>query len=188
MKPLHEGLRADAQQNRRRILDVAHQAFTVDPEASLNSIAKMAGVGAGTLYRHFPNRGALMLEIYREEIQQMVDLAPALIAEHPPLIALRLWFDRLAHYGRIKHSVADALHAVMNESVHGETYGPMVGAIDQLLRAGEAANVVRPGVDAEDLLLLMGFLWRTPPGPEGEARAERLLDLVIASLKAPAQA
>lgn len=187
MKTPYAGLRADAQQNRSRILDVAREALTADPEASLNSIAKAAGVGAGTLYRHFPNRGALVLEIYRQEIQQMVDLAPALIAEHPPLIALRLWFDRLAHYGRIKHSVADALHAVMNESVHGETYGPMVDAIDQLLRAGEKAAVIRPGVDAEDLLLLMGFLWRTPPGAQGEARAERLLDLVIESLKAPPQ-
>jgi AcrR family transcriptional regulator len=185
MTPPPEGLRADAQQNRGRILDVAREALTADPEASLNSIAKMAGVGAGTLYRHFPNRGALVLEIYRQEIQQMVDLAPALLAEHPPLTALRLWFDRLAHYGRIKHSVADALHAVINQSVQSQTYGPMVGAIDQLLRAGEAAAVIRPGVDAEDLLLLIGFLWRTPPGPEGEARAERLLDLVVGSLKAP---
>jgi AcrR family transcriptional regulator len=187
MTPPPEGLRADAQQNRSRILDVARKALTADPEASLNSIAKMAGVGAGTLYRHFPNRGALVLEIYRQEIHQMVDLAPALLAEHPPLIALRLWFDRLAHYGRIKHSVADALHAVMNESVHGETYGPMVDAIDQLLRAGEKTGVVRPGVDAEDLLLMVGFLWRTPPGASGEARAERLLDLVVESLKAPPQ-
>jgi AcrR family transcriptional regulator len=187
MTPPPEGLRADAQQNRDRILDVARKALAADPETSLNSIAKMAGVGAGTLYRHFPNRGALVLEIYRQEIQQMVDLAPALIAEHPPLTALRLWFDRLAHYGRIKHSVADALHAVMNESVQGETYGPMVDAIDQLLRAGVEAAVIRSGVDAEDLLLLTGFLWRTPPGAEGEAQAERLLDLVVASLKAPPQ-
>ena len=80
MTPPPEGLRADAQQNRSRILDVARKALTADPEASLNSIAKMAGVGAGTLYRHFPNRGALVLEIYRQEIHQMVDLAPALLA------------------------------------------------------------------------------------------------------------
>lgn len=185
MKTPHDGLRADAHENRSRILEVARQALAADPEASLNSIAKLAGVGPGTLYRHFPNRGALVLEIYRREIQEMVDLAPALVAEHPPLVALRLWFDRLAHYGRIKHSLADALHAVMTEAVHGETYGPMVEAIRQLLQAGERAQVVRTGVDAEDLLLLMGFLWRTPPGPEGEARAERLLDLVIGSLKAP---
>ncbi len=188
MNPPPESLRADAQQNRSRILDVARKALTADPEASLNSIAKLAGVGPGTLYRHFPNRGALVLEIYRQEIQQMVDLAPALIAEHPPLIALRLWFDRMAYYGRIKHSVADALHAVMNESIQGETYGPMVGAIGQLLRAGEQAGVIRQGVDAEDLLLLMGFLWRTPPGHDGEVRTERLLDLVVESLKAPPSA
>src|SRR5580700_10735083 len=100
-------LRADAQKNRAKILDAARAALAAAPDASLNSIAKAAGVGPGTLYRHFPNREALVLAVYRQEIQALVDLAPALIAKHPPLVALRLWFDRLAHYGRIKHGLAD---------------------------------------------------------------------------------
>ena len=177
-------LRADARQNRERILEVARDALTASPDASLNAIAKAAGVGPGTLYRHFPNRGALVLAVYRQEIQQLVDLAPALLARHPPLVALRQWFNRLAHYGRIKHGLADVLHAAMTDSVFSETYGPMVGAIDRLLRACEAADAVRPGIDAEDVLLLMGFLWRIEPGREGEARAKRLLDLVIDALQA----
>jgi AcrR family transcriptional regulator len=176
-------LRADAQQNRERLLEAARTALAASPDASLNSIAKAAGVGPGTLYRHFPNREALVLAVYRQEIQALVDLAPALIAKHPPLVALRLWFDRLAHYGRIKHGLADVLHAAMTDGVYGETYGPMVGAIDRLLRACEAAGKIGPGADAEDVLLLMGFLWRIEPGREGEARAKRLLDLVIAGLK-----
>ena len=72
----------------------------------------------------------------------------------------------------------------MTDGVYGETYGPMVGAIDRLLRACEAAGDIGPGADAEDVLLLMGFLWRIEPGREGEARAKRLLDMVIAGLKA----
>lgn len=184
MKTPHDALRADAQENRSRILDVARRMLTADTNASMNAIAKAAGVGPGTLYRHFPNRDALVLDIYRHDIRQMVDLAPALIAAHPPLEALRLWLDRLAAYGRVKASVAEALHAVMTDSVHGETYGPMVDAIDQLLKAGQKAGVLRPGLDAEDLLWLLGFLWRTPPGPEGEARANRLLDMTLESLKA----
>lgn len=179
--------RADAQQNRERILEVARDALASAPEASMNSIAKAAGVGAGTLYRHFPNREALVLGVYRKEIEQMVELAPALLAKHPPLVALRLWFDRLAHYGRIKHGLADVLHAAMNEGVLSETYGPMVGAIDRLLRACEFAGAIRGGVDAEDVLLLMGFLWRIEPGREGEARARRLLDLVIEGMSAPTE-
>ncbi|HLZ82534.1 MAG TPA: TetR/AcrR family transcriptional regulator, partial [Caulobacteraceae bacterium] len=110
-------------------------------------------MGPGTLYRHFPNREALVLAVYRQEIQQLVDLAPALLASHPPLAALRLWFDRLAHYGRIKHGLADVLHGAMTDGVLAETYGPMVGAIDRLLRACEAADEIRRGVDAEDVLL-----------------------------------
>jgi AcrR family transcriptional regulator len=179
-----EPLRSDAQQNRERILEVARDALAASPQASLNSIAKAAGVGPGTLYRHFPNRQALVLGVYRQEIGQLVALAPTLIARHPPLTALRLWFGRLAHYGRIKHGLADVLHAAMNDRVLGETYGPMVGAIDLLLRSCEAAGKIRDGVDAEDVLLLMGFLWRIAPGRAGEARAERLLDLVIDGLQA----
>jgi len=181
-----EPLRADALENRERILAVARGALAAAPNASLNSIAKAAGVGPGTLYRHFPNREALVLAVYRQEIQQMVELAPALLAKQPPLVALRQWFDRLAHYGRIKHGLADVLHAAMNEGVLSETYGPMVGAIERLLRACEAAGAVGSGVDAEDVLLLMGFLWRLEPGREGEARGRRLLDLVIDGLRAHA--
>ena len=175
--------RADAQQNRERILEVARDALAASPHASLNSIAKAAGVGPGTLYRHFPSREALVLALYRHEIQQLVDLAPALVAQHPPLTSLRLWFERLAHYGRIKHGLAHVLHAAMNEGVLRETYGPMVGAIDLLLRACEASGSIRKGIDAEDVLLLMGFLWRIEPGRDGEARVKRLLALVMIGLQ-----
>src|SRR3954468_12890029 len=111
------GRRADALQNRARIVEVARDALTADGDASLNSIAKKAGVGPGTLYRHFPNREALVLAVYRPHVQQRADSAPALLGEHPPLDALRLWFDRLAYYGRIKHGLADVLHAATSDGL-----------------------------------------------------------------------
>jgi AcrR family transcriptional regulator len=179
-----ERQRADAQINRQRILDAARDAFAATPEASMNSIAKSAGVGAGTLYRHFPTREALILGVYRQEIQQLVDLAPALLTRHEPLVAMRAWLERLAHYGRMKFGINDALHAAMTPSVQGETYGPMVDAIARLLKAAESKNDIPAGTDAEDLLLLLGFLWRIPPGPGAKSQADRLIALVIAGLKA----
>ena len=106
-----EKRRADARENRDHILEVARDALATDPAASLNSIAKAAGVGAGTLYRHFPSRGALVLGVYRKEIDELVALAPWLLTQHAPLQALRMWCDRLATSGRMKHGVADILHA-----------------------------------------------------------------------------
>ncbi len=179
-----ETLRTDAQQNRDRILEAAHEALTASSDASLNSIAKMAGVGPGTLYRHFPNREALVLAVYRHDVQQLADAAPALLTEHEPVDALRLWFGRLAHYGRIKHGLADVLHAATSDDLSGETYGPVIGAISLLLQACEQAGRIRPGIDPDDVLLLMGFLWRIDANEQGEARAARLLDLVMDGLVA----
>jgi AcrR family transcriptional regulator len=184
MPESHESLRADAQLNRDRILEVSRNILAASSDASLNSIAKKAGVGAGTLYRHFPNREALVLAVYRHEVQQLADLAPQLLEEHPPLVALRLWFDRLAYYGKIKHSLADVLHAATSDGLIGETYGPVIGAITLLLHACEEVGTLRSGIDADDVLLMVGFLWRLDPSNEWEARASRMLDLVMDGLRA----
>lgn len=180
----HDPKRADAQKNRDRILEVARDALAVSSDASLNSIAKKAGVGPGTLYRHFPTREALVLAVYRHDVQQLVDSAPLLLEEHPPLDALRLWFDRLAYYGRIKHGLADVLHAATSDGLVGETYGPVIGAITLLLRACEEAGSIRSGLDPDDVLLMLGFLWRIDPSGDWEARASRMLDLVVDGLRA----
>src|ERR1700733_589296 len=100
-------LRSDAQQNRSRILEVALEALTASPGASLNSIAKKAGVGAGTLYRHFPTREALVLEVYHYEVEQSAAAAPALLTRLAPLDALREWMERLAQYGMTKFGLPD---------------------------------------------------------------------------------
>ncbi|GII57711.1 TetR family transcriptional regulator [Planotetraspora thailandica] len=184
----NEPVRADARENRARIIEVARDAFTASSDASLNSIAKKAGVGPGTLYRHFPTREALMLAVYHHEVERLAEYAPELLAGHPPLEALRLWCDRLAYYGRIKHGMSDMLHALTDERLAGEVYDLVIGALTLLLRACERDGVIRGGVDPDDVLLMLGFLWRVSPGEEGEARAARLLDLVVDGLRAGAQA
>ena len=177
-------LRADARANRDRLLDVARDALAADPEASLNSIAKAAGVGAGTLYRHFPSREALVLGVYRKEIDALVALVSVLLAQHPPLHAFRTWCERLAEFGRIKHGVADVLHAARSEQDFQETYWPMLGAVRQLMDACEESGEIRPGADAEDFLLLMGFLWKISPSPAGQARVKRIFELIFRGLGA----
>jgi AcrR family transcriptional regulator len=177
--------RADARANRAHIIEVARDAFTTSANASLNSIAKKAGVGPGTLYRHFPTREALIVAVYRHEVEQLAAYAPQLLEEHPPLQALRLWFDRLAYYGRIKHGVSDVLHSLTDDDLTDAAYGPVIGALGLLLKACEDDGSIRSGVDPDDVLLMLGFLWRISPGEQGEARAARLLDLVIDGLLSP---
>jgi AcrR family transcriptional regulator len=180
--------RSDAQQNRALLLDAALQAFTESGSASLNSIAKRAGVGIGTLYRHFPTREALVLEVYRNEVQELAAAAPALLDREPPLAALRGWMDRLAQYGMAKTAFAELLStAAPHDALAAETHGPVVGALTMLLEANERAGTIRPGVDPDDVLLLLGFLWRIHPHDDAQERTRALLDLVVDGLRAGAR-
>ena len=183
-------MRADAEHNRAKILDAARAALAVSGEASMQAIAKQAGIGQGTLYRNFPNREALVLAVHRHDVQALVDAAPELLATHPPLDALRLWFDHLASYGRIKHGLAGALHTATRAELEGEGYGPVLGAIELLISAGQSAGTIRPDLAAEEVLLLVGFLWRIDPDADFDNRARHLLDLVMDALSSrwsPAQ-
>ncbi|MCU1491456.1 MAG: TetR family transcriptional regulator [Acidimicrobiaceae bacterium] len=178
--------RTDALRNRERILSVAYRAFSDDPDVSLNMIAKLAGVGPGTLYRNFPTRESLILALYRHEVQAVVDSVPSVLAEHEPLDALRVWFLRLAEYVRLKHGLGEALHTAAAQDVINETYAPVTAAVGQLLNAAEQAGQVRPGLDPADILLLMGFLWRVGPGESGRRQAERILEIVTENLQTKA--
>ncbi|EIT70599.1 TetR/AcrR family transcriptional regulator [Hydrocarboniphaga effusa] len=179
-----DNLRADAKANRDRILDVARDALSADPQASLNSIAKAAGVGAGTLYRHFPNRESLVLSVYRKEIDALVALAPSLLAKHLPLAALRLWCDRLARFGRMKHGVADTLHAAMAGQDFQANYQKMLAALGQLMDACKSTGDLAPEADPEDFVMLMSSLWKIPPTQAGETRVKRLMATVFRGMGA----
>lgn len=172
-------LRADALKNREHILQVAHEAFAESGDTSLNVIAKRAGVGAGTLYRHFPTREDLILAVYRHDIQGLVDSTDDVLAAHAPLDAFRIWFQTLAEYVRLKHGLGDALNTAAARNIVAETYAPVTSAVAALLHACERDGSVRPGLDPADVLLLMGFLWRVTPDERGEEQGRRLMELAI---------
>jgi len=175
--------RADAQRNRAHLLDVARDALAADPDASLNAIAKRAGVGAGTLYRHFPTREDLLLNVYRHEIESLSDAVARSLEQQDPLDAFRDWSRRLAALVRTKHGLGDALSSPSAQAIIDETYGPVTAAIGQLLNAAAARGEARPGLDPSDVLLLLSGLWRVPSGTAGLEQADRLLELVVDSLR-----
>jgi AcrR family transcriptional regulator len=147
--------RSDARNNRDRLLAAARDVLGADPHASLHSIAKAAGVGQGTLYRHFPTREALVLGVYRDGIDALVALAPTLLAEKPPLRALRLWCEHFAEYSRKKHGIADMVKAAMSERDFAETYWPMVDAVRRLMKACVEKGELCDPIDPEDFLQLL---------------------------------
>jgi AcrR family transcriptional regulator len=181
--------RSDAQRNRERILDVALAELTCCAETPLSAIAKKAGVGQGTFYRNFPNREALVLEIYRHETQQVTESAAQLLASREPDRALREWMDRLAQYAMAKAGLAEAMRLAASTfpSAAKPGYAQMLEAVELLLRANEKAGAIRPGVTADDFMLAIAGLWQIDPrGPDWQRRATRLLDFVMDGLRAGA--
>lgn len=180
--------RSDAQLNRERILEVALAELAIAPDVPLSAIAKKAGVGQGTFYRNFPNREALVLEIYQHETQQLADASVQLLQCRAPDQALREWLDRLAQFGMAKAGLSDALRQATGgkESTAKPGYVPMMEAVARLLEANEAIGAIRPGVSVDDFFLAIAGLWQIGPHGDWQARAGRLLDLVMDGLRAGA--
>ncbi|MHB9755352.1 TetR/AcrR family transcriptional regulator [Streptomyces sp. BYX5S] len=178
-------LRSDAQRNRDRILEVALAELTRDADTPLSAIAKKAGVGQGTFYRNFPSREALVLEVYRYEVEQVADAACELLCCRPPERALREWMDRLAQYAMTKAGLADALREATSArgAMKQVAHGPLTQAITSLLEANEKAGTIRPGVTPDDFMLAIAGLWMLDPHTPWQPRASRLLDLVMAGLQ-----
>ncbi len=180
-------VRADARENRARILEAARQALAGDGGTSMNQIAQRAGVGPGTLYRNFPTREALVLAVYQLEVDQLVDSVPGLLAALPPLEALRRWTTDLVSAMRKKHGLGDALSPGAQRSITERTYDPVIAAITQLLEAGQRDGTIRADADPRDFLQLTGALWRAASGPED--RSQPMLALILDGLAgAPARA
>jgi AcrR family transcriptional regulator len=179
--------RQAAARNRASILEVAHDLLAESATVSMNEIAKRAGVGAGTLYRHFPTREDLILAVYRHDIGKLVDSVDDVLAAHPPLEAFTTWFETLAAYVRVKHGLGDALHNAAVHDAINETYAPVEAAVGRLLDACVADGTVRPGLDPADVLLLMGFLWRVAPGPDGLEQGRRLTQIVLDGIRIQGQ-
>jgi len=174
--------RADAEQNRDRILEAARAVILRADELRLNAVAKAAGVGQGTLYRHFPTREHLLAEVYRNDVDELVSAAPEFLAGHDPLTALARWFDRVADYARVKRGVFAAVEVAVWQDLSAHSLGPIGDAVTLLLDAGKAAGVLRPDVDARDVILLIGYLTRLEDH-EWEQRATHLLGIVLDGLR-----
>lgn len=176
--------RSDALENRARIIEAAQSAFAGDPSASLQAIARAACVGQGTMYRHFPDREALLLAVYRDELEALIAAAPLLLHEYGPLEALRRWFERLAADGRATGGASLAVEAATRAGRH---HPPVVAALDLLLRAGKEAGQVRPDAEAEEVLSLGSCLWRTDGGTPCPERSTRMLTVIIDGLRTGAR-
>jgi AcrR family transcriptional regulator len=179
-------LRADAQRNRDQLLEAAVRAFSQDgPDATLDSIAKDAGVGIGTLYRHFPTRDALIEAAYRNELARLCDAAPELLRSLPPDQATRTWMDRFVDYMTTKRGMAEALRAVIASggNPYAHSRDRMTTAVTALLEAGAAAGSVRSDVAAADVLASLSGVSLAAGEPGQRDQARRLLDLLMDGLR-----
>jgi AcrR family transcriptional regulator len=178
-------LRADAQRNRDRLLEVAARVFADGGDVTLEGIAREAGVGIGTLYRHFPTREALVEAAYRNELARLCDAAADLLATAPPDRALRTWMDRFVDYMTTKRGMKEALRAVVasggNPFAHSRDR--MSEALGLLLRAGAEAGTLRPDVDPVDVLSGLTGVSLAAGEPAQRAQAGRLLDLLVDGLR-----
>ncbi|APT12835.1 MULTISPECIES: TetR/AcrR family transcriptional regulator [Mycobacterium avium complex (MAC)] len=174
--------RSDARRNRQRLLEAATAAFTAHgASVSLESIARDAGVGIGTLYRHFPNREALVEAVYRAELAEVAAAAAQLLQRHPPKTALRRWMDRYATFVATKRGMAESLQAIFESGalVPSQTRDGIVGAVETLLRAGADDASLRADVQADDVVSSLIGIFLVSGSPE---QTGRMLDLLVAGV------
>jgi AcrR family transcriptional regulator len=174
--------RADAQLNRERILEVAKQAFTrFGVDASLDEIAKQAGVGAGTLYRHFPTRDALIEAVYRSEVEKLAAAERKFAETLPPLEALQTWMLLFVDHIAAKQIIAPALNSVVGgpSKLYEGPRGLIQGAIDALVKRAIKSGEIRKDLDAFDLLRALIGVSHVASGPGWQQSARRLVDILI---------
>ncbi|RWL40297.1 MAG: TetR/AcrR family transcriptional regulator [Mesorhizobium sp.] len=184
--PAPKPLRADAQRNRDRLVEVAAQMFASDGvDASLEEIAKRAGVGIGTLYRHFPTREHLVEVVYRREVEGLCHAAEDLAREHPADVALELWMQRFVDYIATKRGLATSLRLLLtaNSTLFSDTSGRVSGAMRSLVQAAAAAGKIRADVDSSDVMHALGGIYSAPNTPDWRERSGRLVKLLMDGLR-----
>lgn len=186
--PRRRAARSDGQRNRRLILEAAARAFaTHGADASLNAIARDAGVGIATLFRHFPTRDTLVEAIYSDSLDALCTAAPALAAEHDAVTALRTWMARFLDYVGLKSGMADTLRALTDADVDSrvDTLGRLTATVQTLLDRGRADGVFRPSVRAADVVAALSGTALIAGRPAQRDQADRLVDLLIAGIVLP---
>lgn len=174
--------RTDALRNRERILEVAKEAFTrFGASASLDDIAKQASVGAGTLYRHFPTRDALIEAVYRSQVEKMAAAERKFAETMPPIEALRAWMLLFVDHLAAKQIIAPALNSVagrpskLYEGSHGLIHAAIVALVKRAIKSGD----LRKDLDPFDLLRAIIGAAYVVPGPGWQQSARRLVDILI---------
>ncbi len=179
-------LRADAERNRARLLDVARAAFASGQvPVTLEQIARDADVGIGTLYRHFPTREALVEALYRHELADLCASAGDLLAALPPERALRAWMDRFAGYVRAKREMADALRAVFATGAVtvSEAREQLTASVQTILDAGITAGTLRDDVRADDIVATIVGMFAATSLAGGQEQLERMFDLLMDAVR-----
>ncbi|OHV84891.1 TetR/AcrR family transcriptional regulator [Rhizobium sp. LCM 4573] len=180
-------LRADARRNREKLIEVAAAAFAEHGvETSLEDIARKAGVGIGTLYRHFPTREHLVEVIYRRELENLAAAATELAQSHAPDTALEEWMRRFVGYIAAKRGMANSLKILMNtnSSLFAEGFGRIRSAFEGLVKAASDAGSIRKDIDTTDLLHALSSIYSMPDTPEWRDRSHRLIGLLMDGLRA----
>jgi AcrR family transcriptional regulator len=178
--------RVDAVRNRERVLEAAKAVFSAGgAEASLEAVARSAGVGIGTLYRHFPTREALYEAVYRREVQHLADLAEALKQEAEPVEALRHWMRSNVRFVATKKgmSAALALAAYKNSALFSYSFARLTQAVGGLLERAIAAGAIRDDITPEDLLRALVGMCYMHDQPGWQTSVLRLLDVFIDGLR-----
>ena len=181
-----KALRADAQRNRDALLEAATAAFTErGTDTSLEDVAKRAGVGIGTLYRHFPTRDALVVAAYRRGVESMCDEAERLLATHRPVTALELWMSTFVGYVATKRGLAATLKQAGdgNAELFAHVHTRIRETLDLLLQASAASGEIRSDVAPADLLRALGGVCMVSDQPDWQEQARRLVSLLLDGLR-----
>jgi len=174
--------RADAQRNRDRVLEVAREAFTrLGADASLDDIAKQAGVGAGTLYRHFPTRDELLRAVYRSEVEKLASAEQKFAETMPPMEALRAWMLLFVDYIATKKIIAPALNNLVGgpskvfEASHDQIWEAIRALVKRAIKSGD----IRKDLDPIDLLRALIGVANVASSPDWQQSARRLVDILV---------
>jgi AcrR family transcriptional regulator len=174
--------RTDAQRNRERILEEAKKAFTRSgATASLDDIAREAGVGAGTLYRHFPNRDALIEAVYRTEVEKLAAAEKKFSESLPPIEALRAWMLLFVDHIATKQIIGPALNTLVGgpSKLYEGSRSQIKGAIDTLVKRAIKSHDIRRDLEPFDLLRALIGVSHVASGPDWQHSARRLVDILI---------
>lgn len=180
--------RADGVRNRERVLEAAKAVFSAGgPDASLEAVAQTAGVGIGTLYRHFPTREALFEAVYRREVQQLADLAEELKLEATPTEALRCWLRSNVEFVATKRGMSAALAIAMQSTseLSAFSFDRLTRAVGGLLERAVAAGEIRDDISAEDLLRALVGMCYLHDKPGWQESVNRLVDVFVDGLRRP---